>query len=91
MPLTGVSVRDIEVFGQKCGWNGSNITGLVVHFTGRVLSTRDCYKGRSPGICQGCSYSLPLELIFLFDPDIVTPASFCLAMAGSNEVVGAVN
>ena len=33
-----------EVFRQKRGWKGSNITGIVVDFTGRLLSTRDCYR-----------------------------------------------
>ena len=34
---------------------------------------------------------LPLELIFLFNAEIILPASFGLTMAGSNEAVGAVD
>ena len=34
---------------------------------------------------------LSLELIFLFDAEITMPALFGLTVAGSNEVVGAVN
>ena len=35
--------------------------------------------------------ALPLERIFLFDAEIILLASFGLTMAGSNEVVGAVD
>ena len=52
--------------------------------------TSDAVREGAP-IFVRVAVALPLELIFLFDAEIILPVSFGFTVAGSNEIAGAVD